>query len=229
MDLILSSGYLAFARHLGVLEALEAWGFKPAAVVGTSSGALVGALLQAGMPFSQIAGLLARRPLASMALHALPWRGLFSTRRIAETLRGHLPERFDQLNGPFAVGVAETNGRHRLLHTGPLLPAVLASMAVPWLFAAVTIDGRDFIDGGVADRVGVSAWRSWRPGERAIVHIVQRSRGRDVAFDDKGSVVIKTPRARARIWSLRDFAVQQREARAIALGVLERAELNASA
>ena len=216
MDLILSSGYLAFARHLGVVDAVAACGVEPEAVVGTSSGALVGALLQARVEPQRMAAILSQRPLWSLGLHRAPWRGVFSTHRIADTLQQHLPERFEQLAGPLAVGVADARGCHRLLHCGPLLPALLASMAIPWLFPSVQCDGQRFVDGGVSDRVAVAAWRLWRPGRRAIVHVVERSRGRDVPFDARDCVVVRTPRTRASLWSLGDFKSHEREARATA-------------
>ena len=47
-DLVLSSGFLAFARHVGVLRAVERSGQDVTGVCRTSSGALVGALWAAG-------------------------------------------------------------------------------------------------------------------------------------------------------------------------------------
>jgi predicted acylesterase/phospholipase RssA len=39
MDLILSSGFLAFARHVGVLKVIEEKGIVVDGICGTSSGA----------------------------------------------------------------------------------------------------------------------------------------------------------------------------------------------
>jgi hypothetical protein len=80
----------------------------------------------------------------------------------------------------------------------------------------VQIGDRHYVDGGVADRAGVHAWRRWRPGREAIVHMVARSRGRHVPFDAVGTLVIRTPRSGAQFWSLGDFSAQQREARELA-------------
>lgn len=221
MDLILSSGYLAFARHLGVLEALEQRRLQPEAVVGTSSGALVGALFQSGMPVAQIAQFLsARPPLWSMRLHSKPWEGLFSTRQMAALLQQHLPRTFEELKRPLAVGVCDEFGAHRLLHQGDLITAVLASAAIPRLFPAIPRDGRRYVDGGAADRTAVAAWRHWRPDRQAIVHLVARSRGRDVPFDETGTRVVRTPRSQASFWSLGAFAQEQSEARSLATSTL---------
>ena len=223
MDVILSSGFLAFARHLGVVEALQQHGIEVEAVVGTSSGALVGALIQAGMPLANIAELLSSAPpLRSMLLHHRPWHGLFSTSRLVGVLERHLPRRFQDLRAPLALGVCDTAGRHELLYDGDLMPALLASMAVPRVFPAVHIGERRYVDGGVRDRTGVDAWRCWRPGRHAIIHVVARSRGRDVPFDERNTLVIRTPRTHATFWSLGDFKRHQAEARALAEAVLAR-------
>lgn len=221
MDLILSSGFLAFARHIGVVEALHRHEIGIDAVVGTSSGALVGALVQAGTPLTTIVELLGHAPpLRSMLLNRRPWQGLFSTTEIARVLERHLPRRFQDLRGPLALGVCDTSGRHEVLREGDLMPALLASMAIPRVFPAVSIGGRRFVDGGVRDRTAVNAWRAWRPGRRAIVHIVARSRGREVAFDERNTLIIRTPRTRATFWSLGDFERHQAEARALAEAAL---------
>lgn len=47
-DLVLSSGFLAFAYHSGFLEAVAEAGIRVRGVMGTSSGALSGALYSAG-------------------------------------------------------------------------------------------------------------------------------------------------------------------------------------
>ena len=48
MDVILSSGFLAFARHIGVFDAIEECDIEVDAICGTSSGSMVGALYAAG-------------------------------------------------------------------------------------------------------------------------------------------------------------------------------------
>src|SRR5262249_27658039 len=46
--------------------------------------------------------------------------------------------------------------RTRVLGEGPLAPAIQASCAVPGLFHPVWLSGRPLVDGGVADRHGLS-------------------------------------------------------------------------
>jgi NTE family protein len=54
---------------------------------------------------------------------------------------------------PLVVLTADVRGgRSVVLTRGPVLPALLASAAIPGLYPAVTIHGRALMDGGVADR-----------------------------------------------------------------------------
>ena len=226
MDLILSSGFLAFARHLGVLDAISGTGLEAEAVVGTSSGALIGALLQSGLSLSAIGRLLSEKaPIWWMRPHVKPWKGLFTPTPMVRALERHLPKNFEGLMKPLAVGVCDQAGRHQLLCDGDLMSALLASTAIPIAFPPVERHGHRYVDGGVADRTAVAAWRRWRPERTAIVHIVDRSRGREVPFDDRGSIVIRTPRANATFLSLGDFSLERREAQQIATKKLAESDL----
>ena len=162
-DLVLSSGFLAFARHIGFLRAVEAAELEVGAICGTSSGALVAALWAAGYTPEAIAfELSSRKPLSLFRVHARPWRGLFSLRAMVELLEGLLPPAFSDLDRPLGVGVVDRAGRYRLLTEGSLARSVAASCAMPYIFEPVRIDGEDYIDGGAVDRLGLTAWRAWR-------------------------------------------------------------------
>jgi predicted acylesterase/phospholipase RssA len=125
-------------------------------------------------------------PIQRVRLQYLPWRGLMSLDPAAEALRGLLPQRFEDLQRDFAVGVVSSRqgGReHELLDSGSLAEAVVASAAVPVLFRPVHVPGRragPYIDGGVRCRIGLDLWRQHRyaQGGRpapALVHLIGRS------------------------------------------------------
>lgn len=228
-DLILSSGFLAFARHAGVLSALEERRQPVDAVVGTSSGALAGALWCAGLRADTIAAELSRqRPISLMRPNLRPWRGLFQLGGMIATLERLLPPTFAELERPLAVGVIDRAGVYRLLTAGPLPAAVAASCAMPYVFEAVIVGDQPYQDGGTADRLGVDAWRAWRPGRRAIAHQVRRTAGRDVATNLRGVELVETPRSGANFVSLGDFSGQMAEARMLAVEALRPEPGNAS-
>ena len=112
-DVILSSGFLAFSRHLGVLRAIEARGVPVAAVTGTSSGALVGALWAAGhttQTLEQTIGALA--PWQLLRPHPWLWQGVLSMEAFLAFVRPLLPPTFADLPVPLAVGVIDAQKRH---------------------------------------------------------------------------------------------------------------------
>ncbi len=221
-DLLLSSGFLAFARHIGVLRALEERAIAIDALVGTSSGALIGALWSAGLSSHELERLLQTvAPWRLLRPHARPWRGLLDTAAFADFVRPHLPVDFAGLARPLAVGVVDAAGQHRLLTSGPLVPAVVASCAMPYVFAAVRVADAQFADGGAADRLALAPWRAWRPGRPAIAHQVQRSAGVDLPLDLTDVTLIQTPRSGATFLSLGDFAGQILAAQACAARVLD--------
>lgn len=214
--LVLSSGFLCFSNHVGVLRALEAAGEldrgRLGAVVGTSSGAIVGSMLAAGMSVDDISALVsARRPLALCRPALAPWRGLFSAERLGHVLAEVLPGCFEDLPVPFAVGVArrEAPGGPEpvLLSRGPLVPAVLASCAVPLIFQPVYVGGAMYVDGGIVDRTCVDLssgfWREAAGAEMGstLVHLVSDRAG--VAFGPRDGIrdatrleIVRTSRTR---------------------------------
>jgi NTE family protein len=67
---------------------------------------------------------------------------------------------FDRLRIPYrAVATDIATGKEVVLERGDLAQAVRASMAVPGAFAAVDIDGRTLVDGGMANNLPISVAR----------------------------------------------------------------------
>jgi len=222
-DLVLSSGFLAFSRHLGFLKAIENSNIKATAVCGTSSGALCASLWAAGMSADNAATLLSeRRPSSYLRPRWAFWQGAFSTGPMVELLRQYLPGTFDELPLPFAVGVRNQAGQHELITSGDLPLAVAASCAVPGLFAPVEIAGQKYQDGGTVDRFGLEGWRDQRGERPTLLHCVERSLGKKnpIAFDDV--VVVNTPRSGAKLWSLGDFDGQYEEAVSLTQAVISK-------
>jgi NTE family protein len=156
----LSSGFFGFFAHAGVVSVLEAEGLRPARIVGSSAGALVGGLWAAGVPAARIAEEL----LALRRAHFWdPWPGLglLRGRLFRERLVAMLPvATFEACRTPLAVSAYDVLGRRTaVLDRGPLAPAIHASCAAPVLFQPVRVGGRIYSDGGVLDRHGLAGAR----------------------------------------------------------------------
>ena len=94
----------------------------------------------------QVAAELARvAPIQLLRPNMQPWKGgVLSLDPVVEHLRQLLPATFEELPVPLAVGVVDQTGKHMLIRSGPLPEAVAASAAIPMVFAAVDIPGKDF-------------------------------------------------------------------------------------
>ena len=223
VDLVLSSGFLAFARQAGFLRAVEESGLQVDGVCGTSSGALAGSLWASGASADVIAERLSEKaPIRSLRLSHQPWRGLFSLAPVIAQLREWLPPTFEELSRPFAVGVRAPDGSARLLSTGPLPEAVAASCAIPGVFTPVSVSGVPYQDGGVVDRTGLQAWVSHRGVRPTILHLVQATADgvEPPAALLEGVCVVRTPRSGARLWNLGDFEAQRSQAQELTTSML---------
>ncbi|EFJ50631.1 hypothetical protein VOLCADRAFT_120607 [Volvox carteri f. nagariensis] len=238
-DLVLSSGFLAFAGHAGFLQAVEELGLPVGGVMGTSAGALAGSLYCAGYSPRQVAKHLSEHTPASLLRpSAAPWRGgALSLDGVISRLRDLLPPTFEELEREFAVGVVTADGRHLIIDSGSLPEAVAASAAIPFVFQPVDVPGHlslygPFKDGGVVDRVGLRAWRERRrsqlratngstaprPPPPCLVHVIDRSSpfsGLDdtTAMGESHIVVVKSPRSGANFFDLGSFEEHMEAAR----------------
>jgi NTE family protein len=167
---VLSGGGSLGAAQVGMLQALFDAGIKPDILVGTSVGAVNAAWIGASAD-SEGAKTLAeiwtglRRdnvfPLGWTAAMGLLGRGkhLISNGALRGILERHLPyERLEQAQLPVHVVTTELkSGRAIVLSSGPAVPALLASCAIPGVFPPVTIGRHELVDGGVANHTPIAA------------------------------------------------------------------------
>ena len=165
---VLGGGGLLGAHEVGMLRALAEAGVRPDLVVGTSIGAVNGAFVAADpdgaaerltdlwlgeslrLVFSEkLVGRALRLARSGTHLHAIdPLRKLLADK---------LPvSDFGELRLPFhCVAASIEDATARWFSQGPVVPAVMASCAVPGLLPPVEIDGRHYFDGGLVDSIPV--------------------------------------------------------------------------
>lgn len=167
---VLSGGGSLGAVQVGMLRALLERGIEPDVVVGSSVGAINGAWL-AGRP--DVAGLdeLARiwgglrrgdifpvRPLTGMLGIVGGRNHLVPPHSLARQLRRHLPyERIEDTTIPLHIVATEVQtGLQVLLSSGDVIPAILASAAIPGLYPPVRVGAHDLMDAGVVNNAPIS-------------------------------------------------------------------------
>lgn len=171
---VLGGGGARGAAQVGILLALLEAGIKlPSTIIGASVGALHGATIAAcptlegaknlenlwlsgpagevfhlhpmGMILSQMSGRFS--PLSPAPIRKLIER--------AQSISGC--KDFEDLKLKLLVVATDIDaGQPEIFRSGPLLPALLASTAVPGLYPPVRVRGRDYSDGGVVDNVPIS-------------------------------------------------------------------------
>ena len=172
--LALGGGGIKGFAHLALLKQLDQQHTPPTRIAGTSMGAILGALYARGLSGADIeqrvrTHLWTREDTLKAAYHKrselFKWTKVFSFERApggmlsADGLFDHLFTElvdidFEDLNIPFcAVATDYHNGEAVILDSGPLLPAVKASMAVPGVFAPIRLNGQLLVDGCLSHNV----------------------------------------------------------------------------
>ena len=168
VGLALSAGSLRGLAHVGVLQALEDEEFPVDVVAGTSAGAVLGAFYAAGVPLPRLWGIRDTLRLQSGSDYSRfnLWRlvlseKLMSTGNMEALIREHVGDTtFDRLSKPFGcVAMDLKTGEKIVFRSGPVAPAVRASMTMPGLFEPVLYRHRYLVDGGVVDYIPVDVAR----------------------------------------------------------------------
>lgn len=162
VGLVLGAGGTRGAAHAAVIQALHEAGIPIDLVVGASVGAMYGLALAAGMPpprLAQTARAATALDLARFYAGRLRSSRLNPIGRLLfETGAGR---HFSDLELPFAVMVTEVlNGSIEAITEGPVLPAVQASISLPFIARSVAIAGNRYVDGGLLDTLPVQVARS---------------------------------------------------------------------
>ena len=205
-DLVMSSGFLCFSSHCGMLRALEATGHEPAAYIGTSSGALAASMAAAGLSADDVALELGGQRPIRLCRPALPTSsGFLSTRALVAKLRTVLPATFEDLPKPCAVGVYAVPPRPKssfervapvrvpvLVTSGDLPLAVAASCAVPGLFKPLALEGRGLCGSTTSDMGGSFALEdgilSQMPTAQALDKITETGAQTVQRYADGGAI-----------------------------------------
>jgi NTE family protein len=190
--LLLSGGGAKAASHIGAVRALRERGIRPARIIGTSMGAVMGACIAARLEPHEILRRL--RDVGSKGIVRsllAPWGGLWLEGLLrSDALHAALTElvparRFDEMELPLTVTATDLDtGALVLLGAGgevtPLVDALHASCALPVFYPPVVLGGRRLGDGGLR---GVVPFEAARGVEADLVVAVDVGPGFDLPLD----------------------------------------------
>lgn len=168
--LVMGGGGVKGMAHVGAWKAIEESGLRIDAILGTSIGALVGACLAGGAGWDVLAPqalALGKADIVTLNRWALLLNGIRQPSVFeGETLRRYiasvLPVRtFEEMEIPVSMNAVQLyTGREEWFgavgrRDVPLADAVYASCALPLFYPPAEIDGKYYVDGGVADALPV--------------------------------------------------------------------------
>ena len=164
IGLALGAGAARGWCHIGILRELDAAGFRPDVIAGTSIGALIGGCFAAGKldAIEDFALSLTRRRVIGLLDLSFSGGGLFSGARLRDLLSEALAGvAIESLPVPFAAVATEIATGHEIwLRNGLLSRALPASYALPGLLEPQTVDGRWLFDGALVNPIPVSVCRA---------------------------------------------------------------------
>lgn len=170
IGLVLGGGGARGLAHILMLEVFDELGIKPKIIAGTSIGAIYGAAYAAGLSARDIRAHteetltkkfgLVRDLFAARVQRSGSFWDLFSTRSaflapgalLDLVLPRRVPQSFEDLEIPLRIVASDFYAiESAVFSSGPLRPAIAASMALPVIFEPVLIGGRSLIDGGLTN------------------------------------------------------------------------------
>lgn len=173
----LGGGTARALAHVGALEVLAGHGHGPAAIAGTSSGAIIGALMALGRSPADIADLVRAIDVRDLWRQALdPGLGqasLIRGRKLEAWLDRHVLHgaTFADTRVPFVIACTDlVTGDLGLLRDGRLAHALVASSALAGFFAPVVDGEHVWVDGGFVEAVPFRALASVHGGRALGLH-----------------------------------------------------------
>jgi NTE family protein len=198
--LVIGSGGVKCAAALGLLDALRTAGVEVDMMVGCSGGSLYACVAALGFTLEEAKEatlklwtreVTARRDRRALLQLLFPRTFGFSERwglrgdaLILERLRAAFGERtFADARIPLFLTATDFHtGEQVVLSQGPVVPAIRASIAVPFIFAPYRVDGRLLVDGFLSDPLPVNV--AMREGASVIVAM---------GFESPYQAAVRTP------------------------------------
>ena len=192
--LVLGGGGLRGISEVGVLRALSEAGIRPAGIVGTSIGSLIGAFAASDMDWKDmwdIALAMDKQDVVRLNrrvawINGIRQRSVFRGATLRDYFSKILPENgWEAMNIPLLINAVDLgDGSTEWFGIGgrldvSLADAVYASSALPVFYPPLEVDGRAFIDGGASHPLALR--RAHEAGASTII-------GVDVGAGETGDV-----------------------------------------
>lgn len=138
--------------HIGALLAIEEAGLKPDVVAGVSAGSVIAVLYGAGIRPLKMVDIFANTSFRNFTELNLGHGGIFKIDKFMKFILRALNgiTKLEEMNIPVYIGATDLDkGEAVVFSGGDIGPRMLASCSIPIVFPPVTIDGVNYVDGGV--------------------------------------------------------------------------------
>ncbi len=168
LALVLSGGASRGLAHVGVIKVLQEENIPVDLVIGTSMGAIVGAMYASGMKAEDIeifAGQAIDKSFRLLNLQVFSRErfGLLDFSPFQTVLTKHLPvQRIEEFPIIFAAVATDLNTGNQVIFTeGPAITALSATAAVPGIFSPVQHNEHWLVDGGLVNNLPADIAHDW--------------------------------------------------------------------
>ena len=157
LGLVLSGGGMRGAAHIGAIKALEEHNLYPTHIAGTSAVAIVGALYAYGYKWEDILKFFKSVQILDIKKYALNKPGFIDAEKFYPEFKNYIiNDDFSFLKKDLSITATNIlNGNLEIFDKGELIRPILASAAMPGIFAPVKINDSYYIDGGTLNNFPV--------------------------------------------------------------------------
>ncbi len=182
--LVLGSGGFRGSAHIGVIEVLEEHEVPIDLIVGSSAGSFVGAFyadnpdakqLKEKLMAANYNQLIDTSILSTIKAPFYP-TGPVKGKALQKYMLANMQAKdFEELQIPLLITTTSiVNNKLEIMQTGPIIPAVHASMALPPYFAPVNFYENSYVDGGILAPIPVEAAKQYQPKVIIAVDICKK-------------------------------------------------------
>lgn len=147
----LSGGFIRGFAHLGAVQALYEHDIRPEIISGVSAGSLAGAFIADGYEPHEVLECFSKLNLLDFMRPVWNKGGLMKLDLLIDFLHKYIrTENIEDLKIPLVITATDLdNAKAVHFREGAIAERVAASCCLPPLFKPITIDGVDYVDGGV--------------------------------------------------------------------------------
>lgn len=157
LGIVLSGGGARGFAHIGVLKALNEHGIFPDVISSVSAGSIVGTLYADGYKPDEIFEIFSKLDIYKLLRFYRPAFGVLRADGLQKALRQYLRAKdFSELKIPLHICATNFTKAHTVyFNEGELIPAVMASSAIPMILKPVLFNNEYYVDGGLMNNLPV--------------------------------------------------------------------------